>query len=843
MLEEKSWLGDDNADLAPFARAGWGVLLMHGKGSWPTNPSVVSDELERAIPAHGVALWGYPLQVHEAHNWLEPELAIAMAHAFRSVSRHGGLRIRVSKSVWQQQDVPMSNIITDLADVVGLERIFAEWPGRAAVPKPDVDRDSAHSLVVGDPGNLLREFAKPEGALPSVVQRRDAFSTDLYLIPSEQARKPVPWTVVAVLVGTDANDALDNLLRSREEHRARCLVHVPVAAERSGSWFKAFLSAWNQGDTRIDDALKAANSETNLAARIVASTQTFILESSRFLKGDLDNGIHESSMVPDFGVPRRVSPVDALGLLSPKQDAQTRVLDARVMHRKRLTRRLPKEGEIDILIDVRPKSELDGERESFPDNRVQWNKQVKTFQVHMLELGRKPVTSELDVPREGVSDIARFRYVLQSGTVDLRFIVSDGQCILQTARLQGEAGGFFRFTVESIAAPISPRQRPFDLALLVNDSLGGEPSLTTLTPAGIELAPLTGTQADTTRSEMLEILETAVVDPKISTAEVLLTLAGRGKRLLRYLRQHVNGWPEEMTRIQLTTQSDAFFPLEYLYDGPIPDNGTHGICSQSKGCLSQGQAISGCTIRAEARQLCPMGFLGLTAVIERHTWRKGHAPGIWLASPEALESRQRVTDLSRVLFSASAEADKFPKQKVASEPKYVHTDEIVDALQCSRPQSWSEWRACIADDHPSLLVLVMHIDNDRLHLGDSDRLLYTSIDERYIGDQQPIVIAIGCSSGQAKMVGADLPAVLKDEGASVVVAAMTDVLGRHANRAALELALAFRAAVSPPNRGVVSIGELMTKLRRDLLADGVALGLAFVAYGDADVALVPTPQD
>jgi len=822
MFEDKKWLGDDDADLAPFASAGRGILLMRGRGYWPTKPNDVYREIQRAIPAHGVALWGYASQVCNADKWLKPELAITMAHAFRSVTRRSNLRIRVSKSVWRERDVSMDAVVADLGEAVGAERVFAEWPGRASVPWPHVDRGASRSVVVDGSEDVLQEFPEPSDALPQLVQQRDAFATDLYITSTSDTRQSMRPTVVAVLVGSDAGKALDGLLHSREVHRARCLVYVPVARESSGPWLEAFLSAWNERETHIDEALKAANDQTKLAARIAASTQSFILDSKRFLTADFGlaydtayfNEQERSKLYPEE--PQVVLYDDGLSARSAHipviEQPRARVLDARVTLDSRLVGRLPAAGKLEIIVDIRPRSALDGDRESFPDDRIQWDEEVKKFQIHMLEFGREPLTREIYVPRSGRSDAAHFPYEMQNRHMDLRFIVSDGPRMLQTARLRGEPGEFVRFKVESIAAPIVPQQREFDVALLVNDSLGGEPSLTSLTRAGITLSRLTDTQADTARKEMLEILEKAVVNPKMSTAEVLLTLAGRGRRLLQFLRTQVKGWPSDMTRVQLTTQSDAFFPLEYLYDGPIPDNDAHGICSQSGGCLSRGEAVPDCAIRAEAQQLCPMGFLGLTAVIERQTWQADSAPGIWLASPEAVESRQHITELSRVLFSASAEADKFPKHQSATEPKHVRTDEIVDALRCSRPQSWSEWKECISNQHPSLLMLVVHIENDRLHLGAEDKLLVTAISERHVGRGRPIAIAIGCSSGQGKMIGASLPAVLMTEGARVVIAAMTDVLGRHANKAALELALALREAVSPASKRAVSIGELMTKL-------------------------------
>lgn len=852
MFDDKKWLGDQ-ADLAPSVRAGVGVLLARGARSLPADAGRAREAFERAIPAHGIARWDHAPYVLDADKWLEPRIAITIADAFHSVMRQSGLRIRVSRDVWKAEGMLMDVIVADLAKAVGIESVFAEWPGRIPVPLPIVDRGTSRSLIVAGSGDLLREAPDVFGALPQALQQRGAFGTDLYIASSADVPGPMVPTFVAILVGSNASDSLNRFLLSREQHRARCLIHVPVEIASSRSWFAAFLSAWNEREMSINDALKIANGKAGIAARIVASTQSFMLESGQFLRtkdGRLSDAtdsvtysrsrqVSDEPSARDLQFDRALPEAEVSGQTPLEQRPQARVLDARLMHESNLVRRLPTSGRIDIFVDIRPRTELNEDRQVFPDSVVRWEGDSKTFQIHMLELGCKPVTRDIQVPRYGRSESAHFCLEIQNRGIDLRFVVSDGLRILQTARLKGVPDDWAHFEVESIAAPILQQQRQFDVALLVNDSLGGEPSLTSLTRTGIGLSRLSDTEADTARREMLQILETAVVNPNAPTAEVLLRLANLGKLLLEYLQQNVAGWPASMERVQLTTQSDAFFPLEYLYFGPIPENSAHGICPESKGCLSRGEAVPDCCIRAAETHLCPMGFLGLTAVIERQTWRSGSPPGIWLALPQAVEDRQRITNLSQAVFSASDRADDFPDDPQAPGPKPVRTAEVVKALGCNRPMSWKAWKAQVESDKPSLLLLVVHIEEDHVYLGNDERLIIGAISERHVGVGRPIAVAIGCSSGHSKMVGASLPVVLMKRGARVVIAAMTDVLGRHANRAVLDLTLGLRAAVAPSSAGVVSIGELMTKLRRDLLAADIALGLALVAYGDADIALAP----
>jgi hypothetical protein len=80
-----------------------------------------------------------------------------------------------------------------------------------------------------------------------------------------------------------------------------------------------------------------------------------------------------------------------------------------------------------------------------------------------------------------------------------------------------------------------------------------------------------------------------------------------------------------------------------------------------------------------------------------------------------------------------------------------------------------------------------------------------------------------------------LPAILLREGAKVVVATLTSVLGRFANIAVADLTAKLMSAsmASSP----VTIGELITRLRREFLAKDNALGMMLIAFGDADCCL------
>jgi hypothetical protein len=106
--------------------------------------------------------------------------------------------------------------------------------------------------------------------------------------------------------------------------------------------------------------------------------------------------------------------------------------------------------------------------------------------------------------------------------------------------------------------------------------------------------------------------------------------------------------------------------------------------------------------------------------------------------------------------------------------------------------------------------------------------------EPYLGDAS-IAIAIGCNSAIGTISLLGLPSAMMRNGVRVVVAALTDVLGRFSNEAAKLLATAIRDASRLPTP--VTIGEFVNDVRRQLLAKNIALGLVLVAFGDADLAL------
>lgn len=846
IFNDTDWLGD-SSHLGPVARVGLGVLLERRDWSWWGDPRLVRDALERAVPIHGVATWGGDPAVLEAHGWLDPLLAVAIADGIRSLRRRAPLRIRIARAVWHWSDVEPSidEISADLAKAVGTERIFAEWPRDTRREFPLPNRSQLQPPVITGSTDIERNAGDLIRSVPLLTWSPEAQVSDVFVSSSPADLSRIQAARLVIVISRDARDVLGYVKELRERIRARCVVHVNGDDISSRHWLHAFFSAWSRSGTLVDDAIELANTESQAIARVVASTQSFILKSAHFLQqepkryqrsfGDIDDcttAQARPSMGRDVGPLGPARYLDQRPLVPPPT---ARVLDARVTDGSREIDTLPLQGPISILLNIRLKTPLHGSRPPFPEDEVEWEGDSKALQIHMLEVDRPSVSQSIKVPRHGDSQIASFSYDVDAKPIDLRFLLSDGPRILQTARLRGDPGDQIDFYVESIAAPVQQEKRSFDVALLVNDSLGGQPSITTLTKDGILLSPLSVVDAENCRNELLKILGNVVTNPDAPIAPVLLELANQGHLLLSHLKDHVEGWPDRIERVQLMTQSDAVFPLEYLYEGRVPESSKAELCPERRPCLRTGKAVSPCLIREEAIHLCPMGFLGVAATVERHTWQRGKPAGIWIGLAQDKNDRFIISDLDRAVFSASDRADYFFDSELPDGVEAVRIKHITEKLGSECLTDWAKWKKRVAEVQPSLLVLLVHIENGQLFIGNDEGLNLAGLSNLHIGAGQPIVIAIGCGSGYGKIPGTSLPAVLMRNGARVVVAALTDVLGRHANRAARDLIERFRMATTSSDP--VAVGDLMTELRREFLAEDIALGLVLVAFGDADIAL------
>ncbi|BDB30204.1 MULTISPECIES: hypothetical protein [Cupriavidus] len=849
------WLGEEDAYLGPAARAGLGILFESNDWTWWNDPGDARDALERAVPKSGLAKWGGDASVMEADKWVDPLVAISIARAFASLNRRGPLCIKVVRSVWSWPGhaETVNSVALELSTVVGPERVFADWPRNTRPRFPLTATEQSPLRVIAGTRFALDRLRSDEVLPRHVVWRPDAKVADIVVAESLAALGDMVAARVVILYGRQGGNLLAQIESLRDRFSAQCVIHVDVDDGQITEWLRLQLTSWGEFGLPLGDAIEEANAQSNASGRILASTQTFIVGSARFLRqslikerrGDYLGLTHAQRAAPSpevlLDAPELTPFLPTIDGERPGTDAKRhvppmeRVLDSRVRQGHRELETWPLHGVVDIVVDIRLRTPLHSLRPAFPEQQVEWDGDSKVLMVHLLEIGSAPVTRPLTVRRTGDSEAVTFSREIRNGPVDLRLVVSDGARILQTARLQSAPGEAIHFFIENVVTPVHRKKQNFDLALLVNDSLGNQPSVALITAEGEAIfSPLTDTDTEKARKKLLAILQQAVVDPETPLAPMLLDLANQGSLLLSSLRELVPTWPGQLTRVQLVTQSNAFFPIEYLYEGTVPESSDAELCSQRHGCLKSGHAIPGCPIREAAVQLCPMGFVGVSAIVERHTWKPGLPAPLWRPAAPGARTRLEIKDLSTVAFAASDRADDFKDEDVAPHA-VVRLADIEKSLGVQRLPTWAHWKARVAEQSPSLLLLVVHMENTQLFLEEEVGLNLAGISRMHVGMGAPVAITIGCSTGYGDLPGGTLPTVLLRHGARMVVAAMTDVLGRHANRAARDLAIGFLSAAKSPTP--VLVGEIMGTLRRKFLADEIALGLALVAFGDADTVL------
>lgn len=879
------WLGDEDGIYGPAARAALGILLESGRWTWWENPSATIDDLERAIAGQSVVAWGGDPSVLEAENWVDSIRGIALGRAFHAlVNIENRPRIKVAREVWSWSADAVGGVVKELTQLVGPGHVFPDWERDIKPRFPERQLAQQGRRVVTSPSLARDELLSQEH--DGIEWVDDYRVPDIVVVDSLGALDETVAAKLVIVYGQDLGSTLREAFSIvRRELYAQCAIHVDAQAHDIGSWLSAFLTSWATSGNSVSRAVEIAAAQSGLWTQVVSTTQSFFINKRTFVRRppkayatpDPNRGGETVTSAASEEVPRvlgrghgtREAPTAQDGSDSAVKAPETpaflnevephsmeptiarqrvvsarpgppveRVLNARARQGNRELQRWPESGTAGIDIDIRAKTPLQRKVPVFPDDQIEWQGDHKQLQVHLFELGCEPITQTLDLTKASNSTVASFVRQVDARSVDLRFLVSDGARILQTARFQTAPGEPIKFFIESLVTPVAHDKESFDVALLVNDSLGAQPSVSVITGDGKPyFSPLSESQTKDTRDEILAVLEQAVANPNALLRPLMMQLANLGSLLLTSLRSAVPNWPGTVGRVQLVTQSDAFFPIEYLYDGEVPESSGAPLCPDRHGCLDRGSAIVGCPIRAARECLCPMGFLGVSGIVERHVWQAGTAAHVWAHPGQAKSQRLRIESLSKIAFAASDRADRINRDAAGVEHA-VTLSSIESTLNVQRIPDWRHWKQHIAQQTPSMLLLIVHLQNQAIHVGADDGLNLAAINTHHIGTA-PVVIAVGCSSGRGEIPGGSLPAILQRKGARVVVAAMTGVLGRHANRFGRDLAEQLRAMANSP--GPRYVGEAVSELRRRLLADDLALGLAVVAFGDADVELGTQP--
>jgi hypothetical protein len=311
-------------------------------------------------------------------------------------------------------------------------------------------------------------------------------------------------------------------------------------------------------------------------------------------------------------------------------------------------------------------------------------------------------------------------------------------------------------------------------------------------------------------------------------------LAAQGTDLHLWLR--TNGYTalDAAERIQVTAADPTKpLPLELVYDrGAIADDATP--CAGWDEALATGTCPS-CQAPVPgtaAKSICPLGFWGLSKVIERQVGKTdGRPPG-------------RLTPLTSVLFAASNEV---------LEKDYDETKAFLEKVlgrPPTAPDSWDAWPPAQASPQ-SLMVILPHQGyndeqrRDYLEIGRSSKLVPGQLTQAMLrataGGGQPIVLLLGCKTANASISYRNFVAEFRENGAAIVVGTLSTILGQNA----APIARGFVEEISKLNAGGApggtGFGDVMRTVRRRMVATRNAAAFGVVAFGDSDWILERSP--
>jgi hypothetical protein len=156
--------------------------------------------------------------------------------------------------------------------------------------------------------------------------------------------------------------------------------------------------------------------------------------------------------------------------------------------------------------------------------------------------------------------------------------------------------------------------------------------------------------------------------------------------------------------------------------------------------------------------------------------------------------------------------------------------------------TWKQWTHAIDTVHPPLLVLLPHTLFDSSEIwtmeisaeAELQHLPVDQIDDVHVkmeSADRPIVLLLGCKTTDTTDPMADFVSAFYDNGAAVVLATLTKVLGEHAAPVAAQIAAAL---IRQSTEEGETFGDVLLALRRRFLARGLPMVLALTYYGDAD---------
>jgi hypothetical protein len=462
----------------------------------------------------------------------------------------------------------------------------------------------------------------------------------------------------------------------------------------------------------------------------------------------------------------------------------------------------------------------------------------------------EPQIQRLWLPSVGSSESRRFSFRIGANveTIAARITVFHANRVLQTGLLRASVRGKGQPTFELDATPrtrlegLADRSL-FDVSLVLDHDDEVTPHLTAASgDKAVVLSLDDGPLRDLTELLGRQISKIAD-DPdryegleSPGSVELLRSLARVGATVHDHLCRHTGLVRlADARRIHITSaKAESFLPAELLYRFRPPSE-TAVLCPHALEALAAGDCGGDCP--ADKRQtVCPLGFWGLSRVIERHAHRaedQQRISGDFELRAEPVRGQSLLALAGSALLAASDKTTLVKKDAVT---------QLLDKLRArgraELAKTWMEWEEHIRSDQPRLLILLPHHARDAegfefLEIGEKDRLGTVDIwDEkvRVLKGLHPVVLLMGCETNLTRISFDNPVSRFQDHGAAVVVSTIATILGRHASPATAILVELLDGMAD----GASTLGDVMLRLRRRLVAQATPMALGLTSYGDAD---------
>jgi len=326
----------------------------------------------------------------------------------------------------------------------------------------------------------------------------------------------------------------------------------------------------------------------------------------------------------------------------------------------------------------------------------------------------------------------------------------------------------------------------------------------------------------------------------------LVVLAIQGRNLYQTIQEQLGGNGQSpidlrsITHLQLVSAVRDVFPLELVYVFPAPKLSAV-LCPNALDAILNGKCddCENLDENVPSDVVCPMGFLGMRSVIERHVVKplrltekllEGKDYQILVGLPAG---GKNLSPFKSSLAAASNKVQQSSKQKLSEALQALFPEGIEFA------ENWDDWMEKVKKQ-PSTLLLVPHTKKERnlpcLEIGDSF-LPNALITKSLLGQSEearPLVFLLGCDTALSDMPYQGFAMYFSRAGAAITVITLSPI---HESRA-VQLAEILMKQCYQSAQSHQTFSEALLLARRTAMAKGYPEVLTLVADGDADWVLV-----